>query len=254
MLGPTPDVIGVPVLAPPPKQTLASALPGTQPAGDQRRWFGVTVSRRLSPERSSSAGTPSTIQRYSARGPGFARLLGAGSAGGAGGRHLLSDRAGPAATPAAERFSESPGRAEPAATAPNRRRGAAAEPGSGSEPAAPEALAREPLARQLATPMANRAPGEPPAALPAGPPVAEVLALEQLLRRLSWGGNGRRGSARIELAAGELAGATVLVQADDGLVSFELDAPPGVNELAWRRRMVERLRARGLDVQDDEPR
>jgi hypothetical protein len=79
----------------------------------------------------------------------------------------------------------------------------------------------------------------------------EQVMLEQLVRRLSWGGSGRRGSARIELGAGALEGGSVVVHVDGREVSLELDLPSGVSEAEWRQRLVTRLEARGLVVKDE---
>lgn len=82
--------------------------------------------------------------------------------------------------------------------------------------------------------------------------VARRASLEELIpalvKRIAWGGDARRGSVRIELGAGELAGGTLLVHADEGRVRVELAVPPGVDAIAWRERIERRLAARGLDV------
>lgn len=52
----------------------------------------------------------------------------------------------------------------------------------------------------------------------------------------------------MELGAGALAGATLVVHADDGRVRVELDAPSNVDAAAWRARIHERLTRRGLLV------
>jgi len=72
--------------------------------------------------------------------------------------------------------------------------------------------------------------------------------LPALVRRVAWSGDGRRGTVRLELGAGELAGGTLLVQVDDGRVRVCLTAPPGVDVSAWRGRIADRLEARGLAV------
>ena len=73
--------------------------------------------------------------------------------------------------------------------------------------------------------------------------------LPALVRRIAWGGDGRRGSVRIELGAGALAGATVVVHADDGRVRVELSVPSGVDGEGWRQRIAQRLAARGIDLE-----
>lgn len=70
-----------------------------------------------------------------------------------------------------------------------------------------------------------------------------------LVRKAAWSGDARRGSVRLELGAGALAGTTVLVQSDDGRVRVQLSAPAGVDLDAWRVRIARRLAARGLEVE-----
>ncbi|MGO9838488.1 MAG: hypothetical protein ACLP1X_30270 [Polyangiaceae bacterium] len=70
-----------------------------------------------------------------------------------------------------------------------------------------------------------------------------------LVRRAAWSGDARRGTVRLELGAGALAGAVVMVHADNGRVRVELTAPPGVDLDAWRARISARLAARGFDVE-----
>ena len=55
---------------------------------------------------------------------------------------------------------------------------------------------------------------------------------------------------RIELGAGALAGATVVVHADDGRVRVKLDAPAGAELDAWRTRLGQRLALRGVAVDE----
>jgi hypothetical protein len=90
-----------------------------------------------------------------------------------------------------------------------------------------------------------------PAAVGTQPPMPVLpreILLEQLVRRLSWGGNGRKGSARIELGSGSLAGSTVVVHAEGSEVSIELDGPAGAEAQAFCERVSERLAARGFIV------
>ena len=74
-----------------------------------------------------------------------------------------------------------------------------------------------------------------------------------LVRRIAWSGDGRRGAARLEIGAGALAGATLVIHADAGRVRVHLDVPSGVDADAWRERIVRGLAARhipadGVDV------
>jgi hypothetical protein len=73
--------------------------------------------------------------------------------------------------------------------------------------------------------------------------------LPQLVKRIAWTGDGKKGSVRLELGAGALAGGTVTVHADHGRVRVEVAAPAGADPAEWRRRIGERLEARGLIVE-----
>jgi hypothetical protein len=77
-------------------------------------------------------------------------------------------------------------------------------------------------------------------------PVEQVLL--QLVRRIAWSGDAKAGSARIELGSGELAGATLLVHAEAGIVHVSLELPPGADPFAWRERIGQRLGRRGIEV------
>jgi hypothetical protein len=70
-----------------------------------------------------------------------------------------------------------------------------------------------------------------------------------LVRKAAGSRDARRGTVRLELGAGALAGATVLVQSDDGRVRVQLSAPPGIDLDVWRARIASRLAARGLEVE-----
>jgi hypothetical protein len=72
--------------------------------------------------------------------------------------------------------------------------------------------------------------------------------LPALVRRIAWSGDARRGTVRLELGAGALAGATVLIHAEDGRLRVHLRAPAGVDAEAWRSRIEARLARRGLAV------
>ena len=67
-----------------------------------------------------------------------------------------------------------------------------------------------------------------------------------LVRRIAWSGDRQRGTVRIELGAGELAGGMLLVHADDGRERVHLDVPPGVDTRQWQQRICDRLATRGL--------
>jgi hypothetical protein len=70
--------------------------------------------------------------------------------------------------------------------------------------------------------------------------------LPSLVRRIAWSGDRRRGTLWLEIGAGELSGATLLVEAEGGRVRVRLEVPPGVNGCEWQRRIAGRLAARGV--------
>jgi hypothetical protein len=74
--------------------------------------------------------------------------------------------------------------------------------------------------------------------------------LPALVRRIAWSGDGRKGSLRLEFGAGALAGGTLVVHSDDGRVRVELQAPTGADAATWKERIVSRLEARRLHVED----
>jgi hypothetical protein len=80
-------------------------------------------------------------------------------------------------------------------------------------------------------------------------PTLELL-LNRLVRRVAWAGDGRAGTMRLELGAGELEGSTVVVHADGGELRVEVDLSPGVDPQAWRARIAERFNASGLHVRE----
>jgi len=93
----------------------------------------------------------------------------------------------------------------------------------------------------------------PPVPLPISAAQAPVRTsvedlLPGLVRRVAWSGDGRRGTIRLEIGAGALEGATLLVQTDDQRVSIHLNAPSGVDVHEWRARIGRRLAAKGLSV------
>ncbi len=99
---------------------------------------------------------------------------------------------------------------------------------------------------QLLLPTSAPTPGAP-TSNPSAPASLEEL-LPALVRKIAWSGDARRGAVRIELGAGALAGATLLVAADGGRVRVTLSAQPGVELEPYRDRIVARLAARGLDA------
>ncbi len=117
------------------------------------------------------------------------------------------------------------------------------------DPRAPAPLL-DPLARTFAHGQLHLAqPAPPPAALP---PTVSLVHLDQmmtkLVRKVAWGGDGERGAARIELGAGELAGATIIVQSDHGALSVDVELPPGAAADVWRERLEKRFKGRGFNL------
>ena len=113
----------------------------------------------------------------------------------------------------------------------------------------------DPLSWQMAlhpgiTPMVGGQPSPqtPPAALPLREDLQHLI--NGLARRVAWGGDRRKGSARIELSEGPLAGATLLVHTEQRAVNVELELPAG-GSLAgdWQQRIVDRLEERGFSAQ-----
>ena len=84
----------------------------------------------------------------------------------------------------------------------------------------------------------------PPAALPFTADLQNLLS--GLARRVAWGGDRRKGTARIELSEGALAGATLVVHAEQRTVTVELELPAGAGTHGWEARLTERLEARGF--------
>jgi len=83
-----------------------------------------------------------------------------------------------------------------------------------------------------------------PTALPLRDDLQNLLT--GLARRAAWGGDRRKGSARIELSEGALAGATLVVHTDQRSVSVELELPPGTAAQGWQQRIAQRLEGRGF--------
>jgi hypothetical protein len=99
---------------------------------------------------------------------------------------------------------------------------------------------------------APSAPPSPPALETDSVALAARVSLEHVMtrfvRKVAWSGDANRGTARLELGAGALAGATLTIHSEQGAVSVSLELPPGVDAHAWRERIARRLGARGLQV------
>src|SRR5271166_4917581 len=94
--------------------------------------------------------------------------------------------------------------------------------------------------------------GSPAAAVSPPPPAAQeraATALTELwpllVRRVAWEGDGHRGCIRLELGAGSLSGATLLLRCEAGRVHVALSDPTGGNLDGWRSRIGARLLAAG---------
>jgi hypothetical protein len=225
------------VRAPAPASILSSSLPS-----------GPASSRLALSPLATPTSTPFSAQPWAggAQAPAFAKALRAALAAG-------------------------PGRGASLGTGVGARAGAGVGAGkgavrSGRQQAATEEDAHEldAAARQavhLAPPAVFEGPIQPlvptlggatPAAAP-GPsaPASLEEILPALVRKIAWSGDARRGAVRIELGAGALAGATLLVAADGGRVQVTLSAQAGQADVeldAWRERIAARLADRGLDV------
>jgi hypothetical protein len=99
-------------------------------------------------------------------------------------------------------------------------------------------------------PIIAPAPFSAPAPTDPTPSARAATSLEDLLpalvRRIAWSGDRYRGSVRLELGAGELAGATVWVHAEAGRVRVHMHVPPGVDADGWQQRIRRRLASRGV--------
>ena len=105
----------------------------------------------------------------------------------------------------------------------------------------------DPLQRALAQPPL------PFAESPAQPSVHPVLAMDEIeraVRRIAWGGDRQRSVAYIELAAGELSGATLTLEARGKAVSVVVEVPLGTSTAGWAERLADRLAQRGLEVEN----
>lgn len=68
----------------------------------------------------------------------------------------------------------------------------------------------------------------------------------QLLRKMAWSGDGKRGAARLELGSGSLTGAVVTLEADGREVALSVEGLTASEESSLRTRLAEGLSARGF--------
>lgn len=109
----------------------------------------------------------------------------------------------------------------------------------------------DPLQRALAQPVLPLAPS---AAVPMPHAAFPMGEIERTVRRIAWGGDRQRSVAYIELAAGELSGATLTLEARGNAVSVVVDLPAGTSGAGWAERLAQRLMQRGLEVESVEVR
>lgn len=109
----------------------------------------------------------------------------------------------------------------------------------------PEPSPLEPLAMLLGSfaGLESRTP-EPAGALP-------DRLVSDVVRSIAWGGNQRRGAARIELGGERYGGTRLVVEVDGDELRLRVDAPPGVDADDLRARLAERFARRGLSLRDD---
>ena len=78
-------------------------------------------------------------------------------------------------------------------------------------------------------------------------PTVEAALVEQVVRRVVWGGDRRRGVARIELD-GALAGTSIWLRGEGRALEVELVLGPGLEDQGLAERLLGRLRTRGIEV------
>jgi hypothetical protein len=107
----------------------------------------------------------------------------------------------------------------------------------------------DPLMRSLGAMVAlGPGPVEPRSASSTVLPAELETLISRMARRLAWGSDGRRATARLELGAGPLAGATVLLSTEGRAVELAVELPPGTSALAWQERIRRRLEERGFEL------
>lgn len=112
-----------------------------------------------------------------------------------------------------------------------------------------EAPAIDPLELSLSVPSALSPPPSLPEAAQAGPAWIEPMVSE-VIRSLAWGGDRRRGAARLAVGGRQFGGTNIVVHAEGNEVSLELAAPAGVDAAELAERLRERLERRGLVVRE----
>lgn|GEM_PF-3782484 len=85
----------------------------------------------------------------------------------------------------------------------------------------------------------------PPATMPPAAVVEIADLVERWVRRVAMGGDQRRGAVRLDIGQGRFSGAQVLVIAEAGHVSVELQLPASLVEGDLSQRLRSRLERRG---------
>jgi hypothetical protein len=103
----------------------------------------------------------------------------------------------------------------------------------------------------LINPTGGVDPAPPPSAqAPAPAGVLEVAELvERWVRRAAIGGDQRRAAVRLDIGQGRFSGAELLVVAEAGRVSVELNLPPSLAQGDLSDRLRSRLERRGLEAE-----
>lgn len=96
----------------------------------------------------------------------------------------------------------------------------------------------------LSPPVGDAPPLVPADATPAASAAVDLAMAERWVRRLAWGTDGRRSTARLELGAGALEGAELVVTTEAGQVTVELQLPATADQVL-SARLRDRLEARG---------
>ncbi len=107
-------------------------------------------------------------------------------------------------------------------------------------------------AAQLAPPLATPKVESASVAAQTNAQISLEDLVPALVKKIAWTGDAHRGTVRMELGSGELAGSTLTVSADHGRVSVHVRVPAGTDAGAWRSRLATRLEARGLSVESVE--
>jgi hypothetical protein len=109
----------------------------------------------------------------------------------------------------------------------------------------------DPLERALYQPRAplmgeaSRMAPSPPPPMPA-PPLDTLL--DRFVKRFAMSGDRNRGTAHLSVGAGELAGGTVTLHAENGAVTIVVDAPAGADGAGLGERLRARMAGRGIEA------